>query len=165
MAAFEQESIFTRLRAHGWLHMNITKAVIVLAIAGGVYHFWHGRSSAHVTSEQMASSPGEFISTAMPDGAEKDKVLVLAPVNCPSAAAKRADSLAAQLESMGIPVTRSNSFALRISNPSEEDKASMERAANVLRGEIPAVFVNGRGKANPSAEEVASVYRQTREGN
>jgi hypothetical protein len=141
--------------------MIITKIFVVLAIVGGVYHFWHGRSVAHLTPEQMASSPGEFIATAMPDGAEKNKVLILAPVNCPSAAAKRADSLAAQLENMGIPVTRSNSFALRVNNPSEEDKASMERAASVLRGEIPAVFINGMGKANPSAEEVASVYRQT----
>jgi|SRR5690349_911840 len=141
--------------------MNITKTVIVLAIAGAAYHFSHGRSATHLTPEQMASSPGEFISSAMPDGAEKNKVLILAPVNCPSVAAKRADSLASQLENMGIPVSRSNHFSLRIKNPSDDDKASMERAASVLRGEIPAVFINGMGKANPSAEEVARVYRET----
>jgi hypothetical protein len=141
--------------------MSITKIAIVLAIAAGAYHFSHGRSAAHLTPEQMASSPGEFISTAMPDGAEKNKVLILAPVNCPSAAAKRADLLASQLANMGIPVSRSNSFSLRIGNPSDDEKASMERAASVLRGEIPAVFINGMGKANPSAEEVATVYRQT----
>jgi hypothetical protein len=141
--------------------MSITRVFMILAVAGAAYHFSHRHSAAHLTPEQMASSPGEFIATAMPDGAEKNKVLILAPVNCPSAAAKRADSLADQLEKMGIPVARSNSFALRINNPSDEDKASMERAASVLRGDIPAVFINGMGKSNPSAEEVASLYHRT----
>jgi hypothetical protein len=37
----------------------------------------------------------------------------------------------------------------------------MERAVDVLKGEIPAVFINGMGKSNPTAEEVAAEYQRT----
>jgi hypothetical protein len=37
----------------------------------------------------------------------------------------------------------------------------MKRAADVFQSEIPAVFVNCVGKANPSAEQVTAVCHRT----
>jgi hypothetical protein len=40
--------------------------------------------------------------------------------------------------------------------------AASDRAVAILNGEIPAVFINGVGKANPSAEEVLAEFERTR---
>lgn len=37
-------------------------------------------------------------------------------------------------------------------------------AAAIMEGEIPAVLINGMGKANPTAEEVAAEYERTIRG-
>jgi hypothetical protein len=139
----------------------LVKLLLVLCVAVGVHHFWAKHQAVMSTPMAYQASPGEFVHTAMPGGAKPNTVLILAPLNCPSLAAKRADSLAQRLTRMGIPNSRGNSFSLRVNNPSAEAQAEMKRAADVLQGEIPAVFINGMGKANPSAEEVATVYRRT----
>jgi hypothetical protein len=139
----------------------LVKLLLVACVAVGVHHFWAKHLAAKSTPISYQANPGEFIHTAMPSGAKQNTVLILAPLNCPSLAAKRADSLAQQLTRMGIPNSRGNNFSLRVNNPSAEAQADMKRAGEVLQGEIPAVFINGMGKANPSAEEVAAVYRRT----
>jgi len=37
----------------------------------------------------------------------------------------------------------------------------MKRTQAVLAGEIPAVFINGMGKSNPTADEAAAEYQRT----
>ena len=37
--------------------------------------------------------------------------------------------------------------------------SGVQHAAVVMNGEIPAVMINGRGKANPTADEVATEFR------
>jgi hypothetical protein len=138
----------------------LVKLLLVICAAVGVHHFWVKHQAAKSPPMAYAASPGEFIRTAMPAGAKPNTVLILAPLNCPSLAAKRADSLAQQLTRMGIPNSRGNSFSLRVSNPSAEVQADMKRAGEILQGEIPAVFINGMGKANPSAEEVAAIFHK-----
>lgn len=98
----------------------------------------------------------------MPDGAKANTVLILAPVDCPSDAAQRADALSEELARLGIPNIRSSSYSSNITDPTEEQKAGVERAVSVLNGEIPAVFINGMAKANPTVEEVAFEYERTR---
>jgi hypothetical protein len=44
---------------------------------------------------------------------------------------------------------------------SAEDHTNFENTVAVLNGPIPAVFVNGMGKANPSAEEVIDAFHGT----
>jgi hypothetical protein len=139
----------------------LVKLLLVACVAVGAHHFWAKYQSAKTAPMTYQASPGEFIHTAMPPDAKPNTVLILAPLNCPSMAAKRADSLAQQLTRMGIPNSRGNHFSLRVNNPSPEVQADMKRAGEVLQGEIPAVFINGMGKSNPSAEEVAAVYRRT----
>ena len=98
----------------------------------------------------------------MPDGARSNTVIILAPVHCPSDAAQRADALAAYLSDIGIPNVRSSSYRATRDNPTPEQQADVERAITVLDGEIPAVFINGVAKSNPSAEEIVLEYERTK---
>lgn len=141
--------------------MGFAKLLIVLAALGFGFHLWQQHQSSARLEAGASPSPGGFVDTAMPQGAKPDTVLILAPLNCPSEAAQRAEALAAELDRMGVPHVRGDSFSLNFSNPSEQERASADRAVAVLNGTIPAVFVNGRGKANPSAQEVADEYRRT----
>ncbi|TAK90384.1 MAG: hypothetical protein EPO06_08895 [Burkholderiaceae bacterium] len=146
--------------------MQILKMLMLVGVLGLGYHFWSGhQNSSFKQTQAMAHaepSPNGFIPTAMPEAARQNTVLILAPLNCPSAAAKRADALAEALTRRGIPNTRGASFAAHIQNPTEEDKASLTRASTVLSGEIPAVFINGMGKSNPSADDVAAEFERTK---
>lgn len=140
--------------------MGFARLLILLAALGFGFHLWqqHQRTS---TLTSAPASPGGFVPTAMPEGAAPNTVLILAPLNCPSDAAQRADALAADLSRMGVPNVRGNSFSLHVSNPSDDERAATDRAVAVLNGTIPAVFINGMAKANPSAQEVAEEYRRT----
>ena len=132
--------------------------LIGLIAIGGVVRVWHSHEravSAHEL-EAIGDSNG-FVPVQMPDGAARDTVLILAPVNCPSAGAKRADALAARLSALGIPNVRTNQYA--ISATTRDMQSGIQHAAAVMNGDIPAVMINGRGKANPTADEVATEYR------
>lgn len=140
--------------------MNFLKLLIVVGLVGYGYHWWDGRSAAE--SEASLESPSGFVSAAMPNGARPNTVIILAPQNCPSDAAQRADSLASQLTQAGIPNIRSSSYATNIADPTKEQQAAVQRAVNVINGEVPAVFVNGMAKANPTFDDVVSEYQRTR---
>jgi hypothetical protein len=132
--------------------------LIGLIAVGGVVRVWHGHERAVSAREleAIADSNG-FVPVQMPDGAARDTVLILAPLNCPSAGAKRADALVARLNALGIPNVRTNQYA--ISTTTRDMQSGIKHAAAVMNGEIPAVMINGRGKANPTADEVAMEYR------
>jgi hypothetical protein len=139
------------------------RAIKLLVVAGAIwfaFHWWKGRGSEEAHPAQK--SPNGFVSAVMPDGAKANTVLILAPVDCPSDAAQRADALSEELARLGIPNIRSSSYSSNITDPTEEQKAGVERAVSVLNGEIPAVFINGMAKANPTVEEVAFEYERTR---
>lgn len=140
--------------------MNVIRLFIVIGALGFALHWWenHGASP----SQADEASPNGFVSVAMPDGVPDNTVAIMAPLNCPSDAAQRADALASHLTQLGIPNTRSSSYSSSITEPTAEQRAAIERAVSVLNGEIPAVFVNGMGKSNPTAEEVAAEYERTR---
>lgn len=138
--------------------MNLIKLLLLIAIAGGGYHYWknHGveRDLAAATSE------GGFISVPMPDGMSPHGVVVFAPENCPSDAAQRAYALVSDLGSRGVPVSRAD--AARFDNL--PDAATAERVRTVMSGQVPIVFVNGKAKSNPSLQEVVAEYRRRRPG-
>ena len=148
--------------------MSFTRLLVVLVIAVGGYHTWQkiqGRapmSDSFKNAEVATYSPSGFSSVAMPNGAEKNVVLIFAPLNCPSDAAQRAESLAADLDRHGIPNRRSGSFALDVENPDATMQAAVQRTTAVLNGAIPAVFINGMAKANPTTAEVVEEYTRTR---
>ena len=143
--------------------MRVLELMAIIGVAGLAVHLWQGHAHQPINFGTAAAepSPNGFVATAMPEGAQENTVLILAPVNCPSKAAQRADALSRKLTEMNIPNKRDNSFSLRINDPTHEQQAAMQRAGSVLGGEIPAVFINGMGKSNPSAEEAAAEYERT----
>jgi hypothetical protein len=140
--------------------MSTLRALVIgLAVLAGGYRAWHSHEHTADTRELQALADGSgFVPVQMPDGSPPDTVLILAPLNCPSAGAKRADALAARLTALGIPNARRNQYF--VSSPTPERQTGIRHAFSLMDGEIPAVMINGRGKANPTAEEVATEYRQ-----
>jgi len=140
--------------------MRLGRTLIVIAVLGFTVHWWknHEAQSAIVVEK----SPNGFQSIIMPNGTRPDFVVILAPIHCTSDAAQRADALSERLTELGIPNVRSSSYSSNIKNPTEEQKAAMKRSIAVLNGEIPAVFLHGMGKANPTAQEVVDEYWETK---
>jgi hypothetical protein len=138
------------------LQAMVVGAIVVASAA----HVWHSHQRAVAARElaALADSNG-FVPVQMPDGVPRDTVLILAPINCPSDGAKRAEALAARLSGLGIPNVRRNSYS--IARVTRDELPGIKHAA-ALRdgGEIPLVMINGKGKANPTADEVATEYRQ-----
>jgi hypothetical protein len=142
--------------------MGFARLLVFLAAIGFAYHWWNHREAAASATVAEESSPNGFVQAAMPDGVSPNTVVILAPLNCPSDGAQRADNLARALEGQRIPVARSSHYSARSEGFDAERKASLDRAVAVLNGEIPAVFVNGMAKSNPSADEVVAEYRRLR---
>ena len=143
--------------------MRILQFIALAVIGGLAVQMWrgHGHPAATFGTAGAEASPNGFVATTMPEGSSADTVLILAPVHCPSKAAQRADALARKLTDMGIPNKRGNSFSLHVPNPTAEQISAMKRTEAVLGGEIPAVFINGMGKSNPTADEIAAEYERT----
>ncbi|ABP81110.1 conserved hypothetical protein [Stutzerimonas stutzeri A1501] len=142
--------------------MSLTRVLFLAAVLGLGYKLWSGHQQEAQLQAGTASSPSGFVPVAMPGGARSGVVMVFAPVNCPSDAARRADELAAGLTRTGIAVQRSSHFSTETTNPSAEQQAQLQRTVAVLNGGIPAVFFNGMGKANPTLDEVVAQVRAPR---
>ena len=138
--------------------MNLIKLLLLVAIAGGGYHYW----KQHRVERDLAAmtSEGGFVSIPMPDGMSPHGVVVFAPQDCPSDAAQRAYALISDLGSRGVPVSRADAASF----DNLPDAATAERIRAVMSGEVPIVFVNGKAKPNPSLEEVVTEYRRSRPG-
>ena len=118
-------------------------------------HLWHAHQHTVLQRqlEEISDDQG-FVPVQMPDNAPDGKVVILAPVNCPSQVAKRADALAQYLSDQGIPNMRSSTYLIARVTP--DMMPGIERAHSLAP---PVVLINGRGKSNPSAEEVVDEYR------
>jgi len=123
------------------------------SIIDSINYWWKGKN------QNDAQSANGFIPATMPAGANTNTVMILAPLNCPSEGAQRAILLEAQLTHLGIPNVRTSHYSINIKNPTQEQQDAVQRALNVLNGEIPAVFINGMAKSNPTIDEVVSEYR------
>ena len=148
--------------------MNIVWILIVVGIAGGGYNEWkqhHGNTVqvenkaqvwSRIVSRTVISENG-FASLPPVNGQTSRKVYVLAPENCPSEAAKRADRLAADLSRKGIPVERIS--RARFSFSSQLESNVQTRMSEIMEGPLPIVFADGRAKSNPSLDEVVAEFR------
>ena len=139
----------------------MTLLLIVAALAGG-YNWWSKRAPS--TDMTAAAEAGGFIPVEMPSGTPRNMVLVLAPPNCPSEEAQRAETLIRELTDIGIPVRRGDSFSFDLTNPTAEQRAAVDRTVAVFKQGAPAVFINGMGMSNPSTSQVLAIYRTTRRG-
>jgi hypothetical protein len=133
--------------------MNVIKLVLMLIVAGLAIQYWQANRPA------TGPSVNGFVALPTLAGSSPGQVVVFAPENCPSEAATRADSMARQLASRNIPSLRSHDVSFSSSDP---DPAIGERLNSVMNGELPIVFVNGKGKANPTLDQVIAEYGAAR---
>jgi len=141
--------------------MNIIKTLIVLSLAGGAYAAWkhqHQHATQLAATNLSTGEAGPFVPMPPVDGQRPGTVFVIAAENCPHEDAQRADRLAESLSSQGIPVQRAHSANFRFNGQPDQD--TVDRISAVMEGPLPVVFVNGRAKANPSLDEVASEFRR-----
>lgn len=132
--------------------MNVIKLVLLLAAAGLAYEYWSTQQS---TNGPAVVSPNGFVMVPPMAGGDPKQVVVFAPENCPSEKAQQADDMARQLASRNIPTLRSHDVTF---TTSDLDPKIGVRLNSVMNGELPIVFVNGRGKPNPTLEEVLAEY-------
>jgi hypothetical protein len=140
--------------------VGVGKWLLVAALTvAAAHHVWqaHERSVAERSLLPFADSYG-FVPVPTPAGSPSDTVVILAALNCPSAAAQRADTMANRLTQLGIPNTRANHYSVSISDHAQ--MPLLQRTSIVLGGEIPVVIINGMAKANPTVDEVASEFRR-----
>lgn len=133
--------------------MKVIKLLLLLVVSGLAFQYWYTHQS--MTRPGGAVSVNGFVALPTLAGSDPKQVVVFAPENCPSEKAQQADALAQQLASRNIPTLRSHDVSFSSSDP---DPAIGIRLNSVMNGELPIVFVNGRGKANPTLEEVISEY-------
>lgn len=134
--------------------MNLIRAALLLAVAGGGYHHWQGHAAK--ADLLAATSPSGFVQVPMPDGTSTRGVVVFAPDNCPSSDAQRAYALVSALSQRGVPVVRASAASF----DNLPDAATAARVRAVMDGQIPVVFVHGRAKANPDVQDVLAEYRR-----
>jgi len=130
--------------------MAIVKFLIVLLAALFFFQYWQANRPA------TGPSPNGFLELPAMDNVDPRQVVVFAPENCPSEKAQLADDMARQLAARNIPAVRSHDVSFTSTDP---DPAVGARLNTVMNGELPIVFVKGRGKANPTIEEILAEYR------
>lgn len=119
-------------------------------------HLWHAHQNAVLQRQLSAMADvNGFIPVQMPDGAPADTVLILAPVNCPSQVAQRADALARELSRQGIPSIRRSGYSIAVVR---RDMLPGIKRAFALSGAPPVVLLDGHGKSDPSAQAVIDEY-------
>ena len=139
------------------------RLVLLVAAAAFLVLGWKTldrRSMDREFSRLAARNPSGFVSVVMPSGWDPNTVWVLAPANCPSDAALRAEHLVLALKSEGIPAARASSLTVQTDNKDEATAQALQRLERILKGTVPAVLVNGMGKANPTADEVIREFRR-----
>lgn len=150
--------------------MNVIKSGMVLAVAALGVLVWReygpdggvGALAGH-GSDKVAMFPSEggdssshgFVDMPLPNGQSGSGVVIFAPINCPSDAAQRAETMAQHLSAQGVPYVRSQDASF--GNLSSQEEAN--RVMAVMEGGIPVVFVRARAKANPRPEDVVAEYR------
>jgi len=133
--------------------MNVIKLVLMLIVAGLAVQYWQENRTA------TGPSVNGFLALPTLVNSSSGQVIVYAPENCPSEKARQADELARQLASRNIPSLRSHDVSFSSTDP---DPSIGERLNSVMNGELPIVFVNGKGKANPTLDEVIAEYGAVR---
>jgi len=140
--------------------VSFSQWLLIAALSmGAAYGLWtsHERTVAERGLLPFQDTNG-FVPVQTPPGTPPDQVIILAALNCPSAAAQRADTMAERLTQMGIPNTRANHYSASITD--RDQLPLLQRTSVVMDGEIPIVIVNGMAKANPTVDEVASEFRR-----
>ncbi len=114
------------------------------------------KSNSRTTAIQPTNQTG-FVKAAMPDGAIANEVLIVGP-ECDRPEGIRARTLASSLAKLNIPYRRTESISMN-SDSTEDIFEAMERMDELMKGDSPVVFINAKGKANPTIDQVIAEYR------
>lgn len=138
--------------------MGLLKLLLVVVLVMVGYRWWHKHHElfAENAVEQSASATG-FVPMPPPLGASLNRVLIFAPRDCPSAAAQRARDLSQALADRGVPHAMLDEANFDLQSPEQ-----VTAVQKVMGGTVPIVFFHGRGKANPSLEDVLAEYTAAR---
>ncbi len=109
-------------------------------------------------ADQLSNTTSSFTRLPIMNGANPNTVMVIAAQNCSGDAAQRADKLANDLKSKGIPVQRTQNISFTLNDSTKP--AEIDQMYALLAGPLPTVVVNGRGKSNPSLDEVIAEFTQ-----
>jgi len=102
----------------------------------------------------MASNTG-FVKVARPEGAVANEVLIVGP-NCNRPEGVRTRALASSLAARNIPYRQTDSISLS----ADAGWDGIAQMNDLIKQDSPLVFINARGKANPTLDEVVAEYRQ-----
>ncbi len=140
--------------------MTFGRLFLIAAVGvAGIIHLWHVHQRSVIDRELLAVSDSNgFVPVVMAAGTPPDTAVILAPLNCPSAQAQRADAMATELRQMGIPVQRSNNYSATITD--RDQLPLLTHTNDVLGGDVPIVIIDGMAKANPSVDDVAVEFRR-----
>ena len=131
----------------------ITLLISNIAWAGSLSDKFFNYWQEIIQQDEEYVSENGFVSLPKPTNLDTDSVIILAAINCSKEAARRADDLANDLANRNISYTRANRISFENYAP-----ALKKRLDSVMRGPLPIVLIDGRGKANPTLNEVLSEY-------
>jgi hypothetical protein len=126
------------------------------AIIGAVVY---AKSTSRTATASPSTPQSGFVKAAMPDGAIANEVLIVGP-ECDRPEGVRARALASSLAKLNIPYRRTESISMN-SDSTENIFEAIEQMDNLMKGDSPVVFINAKGKANPTLDEVVAEYRLT----
>lgn len=132
--------------------MRFVKLILILSVCGMVWHYWQGQKPGVLSGPHSVSESG-FVDLPKPDNFEDGSVIILAAKNCTKEAAQRADRLASELGQLDIPSVRAQHISFNNIDPSTKKQLD-----SVMKGTLPIVLINGKGKPNPTLDEVVSEY-------
>jgi hypothetical protein len=135
------------------------------AVAAGS-HMWHTHQSARWLNDPDSYGAGAFVPAMMPREAQRDTVLIVAPIDCPRNAARtrRSQALAQALTRMRVPNEVKTNISFQWDVRDADAQANYKRTTAVLNDGPPIVFINGMAKAAPSPEEVADIVQHRQRG-
>ncbi len=148
--------------------MRPIKNIGIVIIVFGVFVLWgkyhhsathEGSPPAPIAEPAVQVSPYGFAPLPKPFVGPTDRLVILAPPQCPSEQGRRADELVRQLTTDGIPCSRAG--GANITADREATKDELDRLNSVMLGELPIVFINGHAKNNPDVADVEGEYRST----
>lgn len=139
--------------------MRILLTIVIIGLAYKGYLYWEERQQMQQFNQAAANSPYGFVSVLPASVDQPRQVLVLAPANCPSDQARRAEQLVAELNRHGIPAKREQSISFHTGTPDNNTKQLIRNTQQVLSSEGPPIIIGRTGKAAASLDEIIGQYR------
>ena len=139
--------------------MNFSSFFIIGLAAFGFYFLQTQKTTPDKKVESKAAIIEEsdgtpFKKMLVPEGLPYNQVILVAPPNCPSDASKRAREIEKYLIKYKVPYVKTDNISFGAM--SREDYNLVNP---IMKGKLPIVMINGKGKNNPTIKETILEYR------